>query len=68
MDIQEKLNMYQNFQQKWSVRRMQNLKIEEYTNSDDNSFIYDIEFGTRALGSIKGRNAFIFGIYKRQNL
>lgn len=66
--IQEKLKMYQNFQKQWSLSRMKDLKLEEYTNSDNNSFIYDIEFGTKALGSIKGRNAFIFGIFKRQNL
>lgn len=67
-NIQEKLKMYDDFRQNWSLNRMQNLKLEEYTNSNDNSFIYDVEFGTRELGSIKGRNAFIFGIYKRQDL
>ena len=66
--IQEKLNMYQNFRQQWSLSRVQNLSLEEYTNSDNNSFIYDIEYETKALGSIKGRNAFIFGIFKRQDL
>jgi len=67
-NIQEKLKMYDDFRQSWSLDRMQNLRLEEYTNSNDDSFIYDVEFGTQELGSIKGRNAFIFGIYKRQDL
>ena len=67
-NMQEKINMYNNFRQCWSLARMQNLTLEEYTNSNDDSFIYDVEFGTRELGSIRGMNAFIFGIYKRQDL
>ncbi len=66
--MQEKIKMYDDFRLSWSLDRIQDLTLEEYTNSNDNSFIYDIEFGTRELGSIKGRNAFIFGIYKRQDL
>lgn len=67
-EMREKLNMYNNFRKVWSLNRVQNLTLEEYTNSNDNSFIYDVEFGTRELGSIKGRSAFIFGIYKREDL
>lgn len=67
-EIQEKLKMYDNFRKIWSLDHIKNLTLEEYTNSNDNSFIYDVEFGTKELGSINGRNAFIFGIYKRQDL
>ncbi len=67
-NLQEKFRMYEQFRQYWTLERMQNLTLNEYTNSNDDSFIYDVEFGTKELGSIKGRNAFIFGIYKRQDL
>ncbi len=66
--MQEKLKMYDEFRNKyWTVEKVKNITLEEYTNLDKTSFTYDVETKSRNLGSIKGISSFIFGIYKRQN-
>lgn len=68
MEIQEKLNMYDEFRNKyWTAEKLQNITLEDYTNLTKDSFTYDVETWSRPLGSIKGISSFIFGIYERQN-
>jgi len=67
--LQEKLNMYDEFRNKfWTVEKVKNITLEDYTNLTKNSFTYDVETWSRPLGSIKGISSFIFGIYERQNI
>lgn len=65
MGYTEQVQKYFEFRDKWSYDRMKSIDLDQYTNSDDDSFIYDIEFPLRELGSIKGGSAFKFGVYKR---
>lgn len=68
MEIYEKLNIYNEFRNNfWTVEKVKNITLEDYTNLDKTSFTYDIETRSRLLGSIKGISSFIFGIYERQN-
>lgn len=68
MELQEKLKMYDEFRHKfWTVEKVKNIVLEDYTNLDKTSFTYDVETWSRPLGSIKGISSFIFGIYERQN-
>ena len=60
--------MYDEFRHKfWTVEKVKNIVLEDYTNLDKTSFTYDVETWSRPLGSIKGISSFIFGIYERQN-
>src|SRR5688572_4406547 len=53
----------------WPLERVQNMTLEEYSNSDrETSFVYWLEKKTEHTGSIWGGSAFKFGIYKRKNL
>ncbi|MCD8024440.1 MAG: hypothetical protein LUE64_02785, partial [Candidatus Gastranaerophilales bacterium] len=64
--MNSKLQLFEQFLHDWSINRMQTINLEEYTNTNKTSFTYSIENGMRDLGSIKGVNSFIFGIYKRK--
>ena len=56
------------FLQEWSLTRIQNMTLEEYTNLDKTSFCYWLEAKTHDLGSIWGGSSYKFGIYKRRDI
>lgn len=64
-ETKDKALMFDEFVNEWSLERIKDLKIEEYTNLNKDSFTYGIETQMRSLGSINGISSFIFGIYKR---
>jgi len=51
----------------WSIQKLEQMTLEEYTNLDKTSFCYWIEHITRDLGSIVGGSSYKFGIYKRSD-
>lgn len=56
------------FLQAWSIERLRNMSIKEYTNlNKSDSFCYWLEQRTNELGGITGGSSFKFGIYKRNN-
>lgn len=59
---------YKNFLSKWNKNRIKNLDLIGYTNLENDSFIYDIEYEMKNLGSIRGGSAFKFGIFHRDKL
>jgi 5-methylcytosine-specific restriction endonuclease McrBC GTP-binding regulatory subunit McrB len=66
--VSQGLNEQQEFLKEWSVSRVENMTLEEYSNNDkETSFIYCIEFKTEHTGSISGGSAYKFGIYKRKD-
>src|SRR5687767_10874449 len=68
MDSIQAQELLNEFQATWPQQRIQNLTLEEYTNSDkDTAFTYWIEKKTEKLASIWGGSSFKFGIYKRRN-
>lgn len=55
------------FQQKWSLERVQNMVLDEYTSiggSNRDDFCYWLESKLDKIGSIWGGSAFKFGIYR----
>lgn len=57
--------LYNEFQSKFPLERVKNLKLEEYTNLNrEDSFCYWLETKTESLGSIWGGSAYKFGIFK----
>ena len=55
----------QDFLDYWSLDRLQNMTLEEYTDTKrENSFCYWLEHLTRDIGSIVGGSSYKFGIYK----
>lgn len=68
MNIQQIESIYENFTQRFSIDRLRNLDLNEYTNLErENSFCYWLESKTIELGSILGGSSFKFGIYERKN-
>ena len=65
----EKLRL--NFVHKYTVDYIQNMTLDQYVSGiktstkdiDYHTFCYDIEIGLKNLGSIKGSNAYKFGIF-----
>lgn len=56
----------QRFLDEWPIKRLQNLTLEEYTDTErKNSFCYWVEHVTRELGSVVGGSSYKFGIYKK---
>ena len=58
------------FQKVWSLERVKNMTLEEYTNVGGNQrddFCYWLESKLGELGSIWGGASFKFGIYKRND-
>ena len=57
--------LYNEFQSKFPLERLKDLKLEEYTNLNrEDSFCYWLETKTESLGSIWGGSAYKFGIFK----
>ncbi|HDZ5086199.1 TPA: McrB family protein [Campylobacter jejuni] len=70
--LQEMLDGFLNFQKVWTLEKVKNMTLEEYTNiKKDNpnrdDFTFWIESKLDNLGSIWGGSAFKFGIYKRND-
>lgn len=63
-DIEELEQIYESFQKEYPIERLKKLTIDEYTNTNKDSFCYTLEFGLKGLGSIKGSSSYKFGIYK----
>lgn len=65
MTSTEAKKIYNEFQSKFPLEKIKNLKLEEYTNLNrEDSFCYWLETKTESLGSIWGGSAYKFGIYK----
>jgi hypothetical protein len=58
-------NLKQQFLETWPRKRLQEMTLEEYTNLEKDSFCYWVEQKTIDLGSVRGGNAFKFGVYKK---
>lgn len=67
MTNEEHYKLKEAFLQEWPLSRIQQLRLEEYTNLDKTSFCYWLEAKTNLLGSIWGGSAYKFGIYKKRN-
>ncbi|HBK6301247.1 TPA: endonuclease, partial [Campylobacter jejuni] len=70
--LQEMHDGFLNFQEVWTLEKVKNMTLEEYTNiKKDNpnrdDFTFWIESKLDNLGSIWGGSAFKFGIYKRND-
>ncbi|EAH5419263.1 McrB family protein [Campylobacter jejuni] len=70
--IQEMHDGFLNFQKVWTLEKVKNMTLEEYTNiKKDNpnrdDFTFWIESKLDNLGSIWGGSAFKFGIYRRND-
>lgn len=63
----EYYKLKEEFLNEWPLSRIQDLKLEEYTNLDKTSFCYWVEAKTNLLGSIWGGSSYKFGIYKRRD-
>lgn len=55
------------FLREWPVERVERMTLEEYSNRDQDSFTYWLEFKTQQLGSIKGGSSLKFKVYNRKN-
>ncbi len=65
MTNDEKQKLYRSFQEKFPKDRLSSMTLEQYTGIDNkDTFCYWLEHATQELGSIKGRNASKFGIYR----
>ena len=65
MTSTEAKKLYNEFQSKFPLEKIKNLKLEEYTNLNrEDSFCYWLEKKTESLGSIWGGSAYKFGIFK----
>ncbi|MCI1733668.1 MAG: hypothetical protein LKM33_04845 [Bacteroidales bacterium] len=63
-EIQELQDLYEAFQKEFPIEKLKDLTLEQYTNSNKNSFSYWVETKTRPLGGINGGTSYKFGIYK----
>ncbi|MCY3931567.1 MAG: hypothetical protein OXH70_07605 [Acidobacteria bacterium] len=62
------MQLWDRFLKEWPPERVRSMSLEEYTNLNrDDAFVYWLEFGTRALGSIRGGDAIKFGIYRHSS-
>ena len=65
MNTENKHDLLNIFLDKWPVSRLKNLTIEEYSNHQNNSFTYDVEFGLlKNIGGIQGSTSYHYGLFK----
>ena len=55
------------FLERWPADKLASLTLEEYSNRDQTSFTYWLEFKGRGLGSIKGGSSMKFLVYNRKD-
>ncbi|WP_299163129.1 AAA family ATPase [uncultured Tenacibaculum sp.] len=59
-------NLKQRFLEKWPIKKLQEMQLNEYTNTNrEDSFCYWVEHITRDLGSVVGGSSYKFGVYKK---
>lgn len=56
--------LYEEFNQRFPIEKLESLPLEQYTNLDGDYFCTWVERKTQKLGSIQGSTSFKFGIYK----
>lgn len=63
----ERERVWDRFLEEWPIDRLSTMQVGEYSepNSKD-CFAYWVEFGTHALGSMRGGTSFKFGVYCRK--
>jgi hypothetical protein len=67
LPLYKDLEIHENFLETWNLERLRTLPLEEYVSCDDNTtFVWNVEIGTKVLGSIRGASSYKFGIYKRK--
>lgn len=64
LDIEELTKLYEEFQQNFPLEKLKTMTLEEYNNTNKDSFCYWVETKTGKLGSIRGATSYKFGIYK----
>ena len=64
LDIGELTKLYEEFQQNFPLEKLKTMTLEEYNNTNKDSFCYWVETKTGKLGSIRGATSYKFGIYK----
>lgn len=68
MVYEKQHQLYQKFQELFPYEGLEQLSLEQYSNNNGkSSFTYWVEFGTKALGSIRGGSSYKFGIFRFNN-
>ena len=72
MSVTDKRKLFEEFQKTWTLEKVKNMTLEEYTSvkgdGERDDFTYWIENQLDILGSVWGGSAFKFGIYKRDRI
>lgn len=68
MERIEVMEIYDSFNEKFPIKKLQDMKLEEYTNLKKDSFCYWVETKTKKLGNINGSTSYKFGIYEYNQL
>lgn len=72
MSITLNEKLFEEFQKTWTLERVKNMTLKEYTSvkgdGERDDFTYWIENQLDTLGSVWGGSAFKFGIYKRDRI
>ena len=63
-ELSEFDRLYEEFNQRFPIEKLQSITLEEYTNLGGDYFCNWVERKVRKLGSIQGSPSFKFGIYK----
>lgn len=67
-ELSEFDKLYEEFNQRFPIEKLESLPLEQYTNLDGDYFCTWVERKTQKLGSIQGATSFKFGIYKYKKL
>lgn len=63
-ELSELDKLYEEFNQRFPIEKLESMPLEQYTNLDGDYFCTWVERKTQKLGSIQGSPSFKFGIYK----
>ena len=63
-ELSELDKLYEEFNQRFPIEKLESIPLEQYTNLDGDYFCTWVERKTQKLGSIQGSPSFKFGIYK----
>lgn len=63
-ELSEFDKLYEEFNQRFPIEKLESIPLEQYTNLDGDYFCTWVERKTQKLGSIQGAPSFKFGIYK----
>lgn len=67
-ELSELDKLYEEFNQRFPIEKLESIPLEQYTNLDGDYFCTWVERKTQKLGSIQGATSFKFGIYKYKKL